>query len=117
VKALIVAAVLALAAPALADPAVMPPAKYDGTWRGKVTVKHYGDLRLRWECRAPFPVYGCAYLPAANHCVVYMLPVGTRTRARVISRNFYNLMLRHEIAHCAGWHRSHPGARLIYNVA
>lgn len=88
------------------------PAKYDGTYSGRSEVRFIDPAKVVDECYAlseqfhPKPIrlgfytYGCS-VPAAGVCHV-----------RVINRPMEDFspvfVLRHEMAHCAGWPADHP---------
>jgi hypothetical protein len=80
-----------LAAPALASGSVPPPARYDHSYRGKLTVVYLDHLQIRRVCGGL--AVACAVV-GKGRCTVYMSGLDNwKTR---ITR-------RHEIAHCNGW--------------
>jgi len=77
-----------------------PPARWDFPYRGKLTVEYLDGAEFTARC-GPSPFLGfmaaCAFIGRGS-CRV------------VIHKSSPNpaCSLRHEIAHCNGWPRSHP---------
>jgi hypothetical protein len=85
------------------------PPQYDKPYRGLLFEEIAAtDEELAEHCgpaRPGFYKHGCAIV-RLDYCIVYMLPEET-LRARGVS---LREVLRHEIAHCLGWH--HGPAKL-----
>jgi len=78
-----------------------PPPRWDFPYRGKLTVQRLDPARLAVACQStvgPFQILaGCAAV-GRGWCRVY---ISTLSPDPTCS-------LKHEIAHCNGWPRSHP---------
>lgn len=83
---------------------ILPPAEYDQDFKGELTIKRGTQNDLRSACpntfRAGNHAVGCAKrLLDGQICVIYILnDIGLQ----MIGWD-YELVLRHELGHCAGW--------------
>jgi hypothetical protein len=86
---------------------ILPPPEYDREFKGELTIKRGTQNDLRAACPNSFRpgnhAIGCAKrLLDGQICIIYMLnDVGLQ----MIGWD-YQIVLRHELGHCAGW--SHP---------
>jgi hypothetical protein len=104
------------------DMAGLPPIEYDKPFTGKYTEIRVGATVMGYVCpKTPFPVtLGCAVsnikregegiVTPATECVVYIADDDILARAGWS----YDILMRHERAHCHGWPQSHPGARMAF---
>ena len=85
----------------------IPPAIYDHPFLGKVVVHNHLLSEMpkycdRWQTScAPIGVH------AGGTCDIYILTPSEDN----LTPAFYELIKRHEEAHCSGWPADHPGAR------
>jgi hypothetical protein len=101
----------------------MPPSEYDHPFNGRVLVAQILEPEiLRRLCITPPPFFfppACAGrdlivfppestgLKLESDCQILHLPVEYLQRHNLT----VNLIIRHEIAHCNGWPKDHPGMR------
>jgi hypothetical protein len=99
----------------------LPPVEYDKPFFGKYTEVRVGAAVMAKVCpKTPFPVtLGCAVsnlmrdseeriTVPASECVVYIADDDILEKAGWS----YDILMRHERAHCLGWPASHPGQRM-----
>ena len=83
---------------------ILPPPEFDHVFKGELTVKRGTQNDLRSACPNSFdpsrPALGCAKrLLDGQICVVYILnDIGLQ-----MTGWDYEIVLRHEVAHCNGW--------------
>jgi hypothetical protein len=88
-------------------PLHLPPVKYDKPYTGKLTIERVTIEQLLARCtNANVRSLGCAFRSAAD-CLILLVDDASIKAAGWT----YELMLRHETAHCNGWPASHPGIR------
>src|SRR5262245_10238776 len=90
---------------------VLPPIEYDHPYSGQVYYQRAENpADIREKCRIPpssdLKPYACAFREA-GWCVIWLLP----DEQLAIAAWPKDVILRHEIGHCNGWH-GHAGARL-----
>jgi hypothetical protein len=89
--------------------AVLPPVEYDRPYTGTlVTTRTQDQAQTRYLCQPiPFPLaLGCAYRFPTG-CWVIISPDNVIAAAGLS----FDIVTRHEIAHCNGWPPDHRGAR------
>ena len=116
-----VAALLALAASEATAQTVseavknfmLPPVEYDKPFAGKleeVVVKSREEMDAsckRIGLSLPNVPLGCGKLLAADHCVIYLARDEVNRSVGLTT----DLVRRHEVGHCNGWPKEHPGGR------
>jgi hypothetical protein len=116
-----VAALLALAASEATAQTVseavknfmLPPVEYDKPFAGKleeVVVKSREEMDAsckRIGLSLPNVPLGCGRLLAADHCVIYLARDEVNRSVGLTTE----LVRRHEVGHCNGWPKEHPGGR------
>ncbi|TIV83785.1 MAG: hypothetical protein E5V64_06365 [Mesorhizobium sp.] len=106
---------LLIAGPAFAginDPTWNPPARFDHSYSGKLTLRRLPQKQVVTECAKLFARYkveataslkqrGCSAITSKTSCTVITVdkPYALATPQAV---------LRHELGHCNGWPASHP---------
>jgi hypothetical protein len=102
----------------------LPPVEYDKPFAGTYSEIRVGAVIMATVCpKTPWPVtLGCAIhntkrdstgeriVAPATECVVYIADDDILARAGWS----YDILMRHERAHCHGWPQSHPGARMAF---
>jgi hypothetical protein len=111
---LAVAAVMVVTA-AHADPPkrfqILPPVEYDHPYRGKLTLRKAKDqAEIRRFCSSVS--FNLGFAPACGYvypdrCDIMVLADGEIRKLGLTPE----VVLRHELAHCNGWHEDHRGAR------
>jgi hypothetical protein len=87
---------------------ILPPLAYDFPYTGKLTVRRVDPDQMRARRPLPKPgraTIGCAHI-AKGECEVI---IADNTTLEFLGFN-YDIVLRHELAHCNGWPGDHPGA-------
>lgn len=80
-----------------------PPLQFDHTYTGKMIIRHGSPKKVDDMCRVrgqtgPGP-WACTYMEnLPGECTIWMPN----------KHAFYDLIFRHERAHCNGWPPSHP---------
>jgi hypothetical protein len=104
------------------DMAGLPPVEYDKPFAGKYSEIRVGATVMGYVCpKTPWPVtLGCAVHDTqrdseritvpATECIVYIANDDILEKAGWS----YDILMRHERAHCHGWPQSHPGARMAF---
>lgn len=85
----------------IGNPGYFPPAEFDYTFPGEVVLFMTDEETTRKYC----PDYGVACVPPGGEpgkCVIIF--------NAEYAYDFADIM-RHEMGHCNGWSRTHPGAR------
>jgi hypothetical protein len=100
----------------------LPPVEYDKPFTGRYTEIRVGATVMGYVCpKTPWPVtLGCAVHDTqrdseritvpATECIVYIANDDILEKAGWS----YDILMRHERAHCHGWPQSHPGARMAF---
>ena len=92
---------------------MLPPVEYDKPFGGKleeVVVKSREEMDAsckRIGLSLPNVPLGCGKLLAADHCVIYL----AREEVNFSVGLTTDLVRRHEVGHCNGWPKEHPGGR------
>jgi hypothetical protein len=92
---------------------MLPPVEYDKPFGGKleeVVVKSREEMDA--SCKhigllLPNVPLGCGKLLAADHCVIYLARDEVNRSVGLTT----DLVRRHEVGHCNGWPKEHPGGR------
>jgi hypothetical protein len=110
-----------IAAPAAAggkprEVRLVPPPEYERPYKGELVIVDANQEMVREKCpAAKFTLgvsLGCAHR-GATYCWIYLAP-----KADMKAAGFpYDLVLRHEIAHCNGWPGDHRDARVFHDWA
>jgi hypothetical protein len=99
----------------------LPPIEYDRPFAGKYSEIRVGADVMAIVCpKTPFPVtLGCVVsnikwdgermVVPATECIVYIAADDILKKAGWS----YDILMRHERAHCNGWPSSHAGARML----
>jgi hypothetical protein len=101
-------AMMAMTCPALAQ-LVLPPEEYDHPYEGQMWISWKDSAEeVRAACKTPLAMgLGCAYrIPEGCVIVIARTPVLEAAGVTV------TVVMRHETAHCNGWPKEHPGARM-----
>jgi len=91
----------------------LPPVEYDKPFGGKleeVVVKSREEMDAsckRIGLSLPNVPLGCGKLLAADHCVIYLARDEVNRSVGLTT----DLVRRHEVGHCNGWSKEHPGGR------
>ena len=91
----------------------LPPVEYDKPFAGKleeVVVKSREEMDAsckRIGLSLPNVPLGCGKLLAADHCVIYLARDEVNRAVGLTTE----LVRRHEVGHCNGWPKEHPGGR------
>ena len=92
---------------------MLPPVEYDKPFGGKleeVVVKSREEMDAsckRIGLSLPTVPLGCGKLLAADHCVIYLARDEVNRSVGLTT----DLVRRHEVGHCNGWPKEHPGGR------
>ena len=92
---------------------MLPPVEYDKPFGGKleeVVVKSREEMDAsckRIGLSLPNVPLGCGKLLAADHCVIYLARDEVNRSVGLST----DLVRRHEVGHCNGWPKEHPGGR------
>ena len=92
---------------------MLPPVEYDKPFGGKleeVVVKSREEMDAsckRIGLSLPNVPLGCGKLLAADHCVIYLARDEVNRSVGLTT----DLVRRHEVGHCNGWPKEHPGGR------
>ncbi|MCF6099834.1 hypothetical protein [Mesorhizobium muleiense] len=89
-----------------------PPARYDHSFSGKLTMRYLTQKQVVTACaklfaahkvgaKSTFTQRGCAAITGKTSCTVIVID---KTFGLAIPK----AVLRHEIGHCNGWSASHP---------
>jgi hypothetical protein len=103
---LLVAATMLLALVTNASASLIPPARYDRPYAGRLIVVALPLAQLRQSCGDPY-CWAWTYGDMGGTCTIYLPQVDGKR----ITRKFYNLLYRHERAHCHAvnpWPAHHP---------
>jgi hypothetical protein len=89
----------------------LPPVEYDRFYDGvELIIKVVSELEEMPRLCPGLPAYnlmGCAHAGGFNKCTIIL-----RDDAYIRSLGWTTaLVLRHELAHCNGWPKTHPGIR------
>jgi hypothetical protein len=87
----------------------LPPVEYDKPFAGKleeIVVKSREEMEASCKHIGYVPL-GCAKLLAADHCVIYLASDEVNRSIGLTT----DLVRRHEVGHCNGWPKEHPGGR------
>jgi hypothetical protein len=93
----------------------LPPVEYDKPFAGKleeVVVKSREEMEAsckRIGFSEPRVPLACGKLLAADHCVLYLARDEVYRSVGVTTE----LVRRHEVGHCNGWPKDHPGGRSV----
>jgi hypothetical protein len=88
-------------------PLYLPPIEYDYPYTGKLTIERVTSEQLMARCSAATAIsLGCAFSGSGN-CFVLLVD---DTSIKALGWT-YDLLLRHELAHCNGWPAYHPGKK------
>lgn len=89
----------------------LPPEQYDHTPKMPVTVERVTKDQLLAQCyTATKSSLGCAF-PSSTSCRIIIVDDAAM---RADGRGWtYELMFRHERAHCNGWPQAHPNLRYV----
>jgi len=83
------------------DPQIMPPPEFDYEYSGHMTITRGDEASIRTECWGKSGI-ACAIRVSAETCFVWITDDDVLERRRLS----YDMVLRHERAHCNGW--KHP---------
>src|SRR5262249_18528297 len=88
----------------------LPPKEYDHDYDGELTVRYMTPQALYQQCIAAVrPGQGkplaCtrSFQGAPKHCLIYIIPKETLENMGWS----YDIVMRHELGHCNGWHHSY----------
>ena len=116
IAALLVTLLPTLARAQAALPNVYPPPEFDKPYEGYLILKRPAtEEEVKGHCHHPVPYYiGCASrVWDGKVCAVFIVA------DEVLAK--YGLKLegvpRHEIGHCHGWPKTHPGAIRVWDNA
>jgi hypothetical protein len=96
--------------PPTRDPWIMPPPEFDHEYGGDIVVKRTDEAGIKVQCRAPTNT-GCAFrkrecwstkCDGDETCLVWIVYDDILNYQRMS----YDVVFRHERAHCNGWHHS-----------
>lgn len=103
---------LAMTCPALAEPnyRVLPPVAYDYPFKGNlITVKKQSKEEVNKLCNTPMAMgLGCMKFVSPEHCVIVVVSDEIAEAAGYTPE----VVVRHEVGHCNGWPKDHPGTRV-----
>jgi len=85
--------------PPTRDPWIMPPPGFDHEYNGEIVVKRTDEAGIKAVC--PFTPTGCAF-KREESCTVWIVYDDILNYQRMS----YDVVFRHERAHCNGWHHS-----------
>ena len=83
------------------DPWMLPPTEFDYEYTGRMTITRGNEATIKTECWDKTEV-ACAFRITAETCYVWIVDDNILSRKRLS----YDVVLRHERAHCNGW--KHP---------
>jgi hypothetical protein len=100
-----------LITPAMAQLPMLPPPEYDHEFKGVYTVTRAKSIEAVGRlCNNPLAGLGCSILLNNGMvCSIFMAPDHV-IRSRGVKPEDVK---RHEIAHCNGWGKDHPGGIVI----
>ena len=89
---------------------MLPPKEFDHKYDGELTIKYLVPEDIRRQCAAAMkpgngPPLACtqAFQGTPKTCTIWMM-----TEAELNKRGWsYDIVLRHELGHCAGWHHDY----------
>ena len=88
---------------------LLPPKEFDHKYDGELTIKYMIPEDIHRLCNPALNVKGQQALACTradfkpNRCTIYMM-----TAQELEKRGWsYDIVLRHEIGHCNGWHHSY----------
>ena len=90
---------------------ILPPKEFDHEYDGTLTIKYMIKEDIQRECRLGIKPGGGPALACARRnyngpgtCTIWMMPKDDLERLGWS----YDIVLRHEIGHCNGWHHEPP---------
>jgi hypothetical protein len=88
---------------------MFPPAQYDKPYDGELEIRRFStEEELRQACHDS-SIIVCTARTSDGHCHMFIM---TDDLLKVKGFN-YALALRHELAHCNGWPKDHPGGKWV----
>ena len=84
------------------DKRILPPAEFDHEFDGAVVITRVDEQGIKKQC--PTTLTGCAFLWRQT-CYMWIVCDDILN----YQRYSYDVVLRHEIAHCNGWHHDQNG--------
>ena len=91
--------------PVYRPPSLFAPPEYDYDYPGVMSIFRLRPERIREECHLNRDTLGCAYqYPGGARCDIWIVDDDELTRWRMP----YDIVFRHEQAHCNGWKHDQP---------
>jgi hypothetical protein len=100
-----------LITPAMAQLPMLPPPEYDYPFKGVHTVTIAKDIAAVGRlCNNPLAGLGCAILLNNGQVCSIIMAADDVLRSRGVTAE---IVKRHEMGHCNGWGKDHPGGIVI----
>jgi hypothetical protein len=91
----------------------LPPAEYDHDYAGDLLVVRASDAEVRRLCypniKPGQAAIGCAFMDAPKKCRILIVTDDVLKRTGYD----YDIVLRHEVGHCNGWHHDAEGNTIV----
>ena len=90
--------------PPINDARIMPPSEFDHDYTGRMVVQRVDEAGIRDACKGMTQT-GCTYHTAGSEsCFVWIVYDDILN----YQQYSYDVVYRHERAHCNGWHHDRP---------
>ncbi len=111
----LIIAILLLSTPAYSAPVFNwpPPTRYAQPFKGRVLVYPLSSWDIISRCGMAYactPIGGDrpSRMKTVKTCSIVVMKVGSSVFGKVIDKQSYNNLVRHEKGHCNGWPANHP---------